>query len=566
MTAIDRRYSVAEGLAYKAPVRAATTSNITLSGLQTIDGIALAENDRVLVWNQTDAKQNGIYAASSGNWTRTKDFDGSYDAGKGTQVFTEDDGATYGGRPFAVSSSGSGSGGYIVFDTDNLNFEAGRDLPPLTANTMLVDNAAGTARENKTFAEVRTLLEIPAFTDLPYILAWDNDVPGDGTDQTTALQAIVDGLPTEGGTIVLKGTVSITELDVSDRRNVRFMGIGGAGTGASQRSMLVTPVGAIGSTSRVIDLRTTINVGFERLYLRAQNSSFNGVLVDYGGASPTPGDDSALMLWDDFTLDLAGAGAGISLYGSTNGTFRHGKISGKGALVRGQTVAGVGFANIHTFHGVTFNPFDQYPVEGSFEALTMIGCNFQAGSDDGIGRAIQTSTSQRAFSLTLLGCTFYDVTTAGGEWVVMSWGEGVSISGCRFGGVTGSYAIALGGTVDDDPQEGGVRGVSICGNSFRGFSAAVNFYGTVMAKSNVRGIVVSGNSVTNGALLSGYSTSEAGTFGPNSIYDAPNEFGANVSYQGLPSYTNRSAAVSGGLTTGQMFIATGGGANNIEVV
>ncbi len=32
--------------------------------------------------------------------------------------------------------------------------------PPITANTMLVDNAAGTARETKTFAEVRTLLDL----------------------------------------------------------------------------------------------------------------------------------------------------------------------------------------------------------------------------------------------------------------------------------------------------------------------------------------------------------------------------------------------------------------------
>lgn len=56
------------------PVRAATTgTNITLSGLQTIDGIALNAGDRVLVKDQTDATTNGIYAASTGNWVRTVD-------------------------------------------------------------------------------------------------------------------------------------------------------------------------------------------------------------------------------------------------------------------------------------------------------------------------------------------------------------------------------------------------------------------------------------------------------------------------------------------------------------
>ena len=61
-------------LAIKAPVRVATTgSNITLSGLQTIDGVSLAAGDRVLVKDQTDATTNGLYNASTGPWTRTID-------------------------------------------------------------------------------------------------------------------------------------------------------------------------------------------------------------------------------------------------------------------------------------------------------------------------------------------------------------------------------------------------------------------------------------------------------------------------------------------------------------
>lgn len=57
----------------KRSVRVATTAPITLSGLQTIDGVSLAVNDRVLVKNQTDAKTNGIYAAQTDVWLRTYD-------------------------------------------------------------------------------------------------------------------------------------------------------------------------------------------------------------------------------------------------------------------------------------------------------------------------------------------------------------------------------------------------------------------------------------------------------------------------------------------------------------
>jgi len=56
-------------------VRAATTANITLSGLQTVDGISLIANDRVLVKNQTSSQNNGIYIASSSTWTRATDAD-----------------------------------------------------------------------------------------------------------------------------------------------------------------------------------------------------------------------------------------------------------------------------------------------------------------------------------------------------------------------------------------------------------------------------------------------------------------------------------------------------------
>ena len=58
----------------KAPCRVATTANISLSGLQTIDGVSLIEGDRVLVKNQTAGANNGIYDVSSGAWTRAIDY------------------------------------------------------------------------------------------------------------------------------------------------------------------------------------------------------------------------------------------------------------------------------------------------------------------------------------------------------------------------------------------------------------------------------------------------------------------------------------------------------------
>ena len=66
--------AVAQGLDIKDSVVASTTGNITLSGTQTIDGIALVAGDRCLVKNQTAAADNGIYVVAAGAWARSTDM------------------------------------------------------------------------------------------------------------------------------------------------------------------------------------------------------------------------------------------------------------------------------------------------------------------------------------------------------------------------------------------------------------------------------------------------------------------------------------------------------------
>ncbi|MFM7206455.1 MAG: Ig-like domain-containing protein [Planctomycetaceae bacterium] len=76
-------YTTAPGANAKMPVRVATTAPVQntnlyvtpeiFAGLPTIDGVALAEGDRVLVKNQVLEQYNGIYVASAGTWSRAKD-------------------------------------------------------------------------------------------------------------------------------------------------------------------------------------------------------------------------------------------------------------------------------------------------------------------------------------------------------------------------------------------------------------------------------------------------------------------------------------------------------------
>lgn len=99
----SRLKGVETSIAYKAPVAIATTVNIVLFGLQTVDGTLLVEGQRVLVKNQTNAVENGIWIAATDEWTRATDFNGARDAAKGTMVYVTD-GVTNARKAYALTT------------------------------------------------------------------------------------------------------------------------------------------------------------------------------------------------------------------------------------------------------------------------------------------------------------------------------------------------------------------------------------------------------------------------------------------------------------------------------
>lgn len=150
---------IAQGLNPKQAVKCATTANITLSGLQTIDGYTTLAGDRVLVKNQSATADNGIYIAASGAWTRSTDMDvwsevpGAYCVVlNGTQyantgwVSTSADTGTINVTPITfVQFSGTGT------------YYAGTGLS-LAANTFSITNTGVTAGSYGSASSVPTLV------------------------------------------------------------------------------------------------------------------------------------------------------------------------------------------------------------------------------------------------------------------------------------------------------------------------------------------------------------------------------------------------------------------------
>lgn len=115
----DRRQGLTSDKGMKAPVRCATTANITLSGLQTIDGIALAADDYVLVKDQNDESENGIWIANSSDWTRRSDASDVRDLADGTTVYVSQ-GTVNNGHYYVLSGTEP-----ITPGTTDITFAAG---------------------------------------------------------------------------------------------------------------------------------------------------------------------------------------------------------------------------------------------------------------------------------------------------------------------------------------------------------------------------------------------------------------------------------------------------------
>lgn len=101
----------------KQSVRAATTVNINLIGLQTIDGVALEVGDRVLVKNQYVPKNNGPYVVAVGYWARAKDADNNVEVTPNLTVAVEE-GTTQADSIWQLVTDGT-----IVVGTTALTFK-----------------------------------------------------------------------------------------------------------------------------------------------------------------------------------------------------------------------------------------------------------------------------------------------------------------------------------------------------------------------------------------------------------------------------------------------------------
>lgn len=170
--------------------RVATTASVTLATFQpgaVVDGVTLAENDRVLVWQQSTASQNGIYrvnASVAASRVTDADASGEFTAGMLVPITA---GTLYAGKMFRLLTSSPTLGSTSIVYV--------QDPAPATVAGVTFDNTAPGAAT----ISGNTPSNTPPSAATVAGVTFDNTAPGAGTltgntmSNTPPGQVVIEG-------------------------------------------------------------------------------------------------------------------------------------------------------------------------------------------------------------------------------------------------------------------------------------------------------------------------------------------------------------------------------------
>ena len=314
--------SVAQGLNPKASCQVATTANITLSGLQAIDGYTTLASDRVLVKNQTTSSQNGIYLASASAWTRATDMDVWAEVAGAYTVILNGGQADTG---WVCNASTTGTIGttampWVQF-SGSATYYAGTGLT-LASNTFSITNTGVTAASYGSASQTLTATvnaqgQLTSLAATSIAIA-NTQVSGLGTMSTQSASSVsITGGAIDGTT--LGATTASTVRGTTITATTQFTGAGTGLTGTAT-SLNIGGNAATATTASATTAAVTFNNAGAG---GVSGSTFNGataLTVSYNtiGAPSTTG-SGASGTW---AIGISGNAATV-----TNGVYTTGSYS-----------------------------------------------------------------------------------------------------------------------------------------------------------------------------------------------------------------------------------------------
>ena len=488
-------------------VKIGTTTNITLSGLQTIDGVTTLANDRVLVKNQTVSSQNGVYTALAGAWTRTTDFNTVPPVQNGAIVSILQ-GTTQTGQSWVLSCPDNP----IVLGTSLLTFTQSTTLNGDITTYAFQQDGAGT-------------VPLPV---VQIIKEWNTlQMYGGGPNKTSAQNAAAfvaaRNAMLQGGTLIIPPGQYACDPVVFQRTDVfnNSMIIQGVSNppGVTSQS-LIQFTGTGSGTFWSFD---SPNTGFgggnftvKNLWLQSTDPTYSGSLVS-STTSVTDGSviTSGFRLENCLLSQGGGASASATLLNigkNIVSTITDCNFAGGATQIlgqQGQTVAGTAQARQSTtltIRKCLFSVCNGVPILYGGEGWGLYDNTFEAAVG-GRGRAFQTNANYPVLGMTWINNWFGDVTVSGDQWLIV-YGSGFNfmgnvVKGDWPGSGPGSEGINL----------NSVKGFNITGNTFDNCSTAVsssssaNNYGVIRAN-----VLNNAGSMTSGSFGANVDITINGTY------------------------------------------------------
>jgi hypothetical protein len=308
--------SLALGISWKQPVLAATlASNITLSGAQTIDTVAVVAGDRVLVKNQTAQAENGIYIAATGAWSRSPDAN-DWDELVSALVFVES-GTQAGSAWYCPVQAGGTLGvtaitwnnfsvGGVYFAGTGLNLSGG-DTFNIT-NTTVAAGSYGSASAVGTFT-VNAQGQLTAAADASIAI---------GATQITS--GTIDSARLSGSYSGITGVGTLTDLTVSNTITGSISGNAATATTATSATSATTATNLAGGAAGSVPYQSGAGA---TTFLAAGT---NGQVLTIAGGVPS------------YATPTTGTVTSVSGTGTVSGISLSGTVTSSGSLTLGGTL------------------------------------------------------------------------------------------------------------------------------------------------------------------------------------------------------------------------------------